>query len=165
MNMPWKYLAVPLLLALVAGGIGIYTGMKRAIEHSPQSIAQKTTTALPSATELESNGTTLLQRCQTALRVIAASQGSDRAWAEFGWCVGYVMGIAEGHTIAMAAVEHGGERVCPPDGWQQPEHLVRSLEQWLRTHPTLLHMDRTVLAALAFSDTFPCPSVQEKNQR
>jgi hypothetical protein len=156
MHISWQHLALSLVLALIAGGIMLYTGMHRAIEGAFSRIEQKGTSDKLTADESEDQGSTLLQRCTTALQVGDSMQWDKITGIEFGWCFGYLSGIREGHVMAKAATLYSGLSICPPDEWLPLPQLAQGLVKWRRTHPTLLHLDRTALATLAFRDIFPC---------
>ena len=108
------------------------------------------------------DGHAFLQRCTAALRVDEAGQGDNSTQQQALWCLGYVAGFADGHTLGTVEMTLGSPLLCPPDGWRPAGQLVRLLVEWLRTHPTQLHRDMHSVMLLAFADAFPCPSVKEK---
>jgi hypothetical protein len=103
-----------------------------------------------------------LQQCTDALRVVGAGHKAGQldtsTQIQATWCLAYVTGFADGHTVATVDAAMGSHLLCPPDGWRSAEQLAQILVEWLRTHPTQLHRDKNDLTLFAFADAFPCPS-------
>ena len=156
MHISWQILALSLVLALITEGIRLYTGMHRAIEGAFARIEQKGASDKLIADESEDQGSKLLQRCTTAFKVGDSMQWDKITGIEFGWCFGYLSGVRERYVIAKAATLDNSLSICPPDEWLPLPQLAQGLVKWLRTHPTLLHVDRTALTTLAFVEMFPC---------
>ena len=76
--------------------------------------------------------------CTSALRVHTAGQGDTHTWRQAPWCLAYVAGFADGHTVATVDAALGSRALCPPDGWRPAEQLARMLVEWLHAHPTQL---------------------------
>ena len=105
----------------------------------------------------KNDGHTLLRLCTSALRVFDSGHGDMHTWLESSWCQGYIVGFADGYTMATGEAARGAAGLCPPEEWLSAEQLVRILVEWLRARPSMLHMGMHSLMVSAFADTFPCP--------
>jgi Rap1a immunity proteins len=111
-----------------------------------------------------SDGHDLLRKCTTGLRAFDAQQWDGSTLTDFGWCMGYILGVVEGYSVGVAdsRVQQPGAHVhyefCTLGRELSVEQLARLLVAWLRTHPDLLAMPRTALTLAALAETFPCSS-------
>ena len=62
------------------------------------------------------DGHELVRRCTSALRVHNAGQGDTHTWRQATWCLAYVAGFADGHTVATVDAAMRSRALCPPDG-------------------------------------------------
>jgi hypothetical protein len=66
------------------------------------------------------DGHALLQRCTAALRVDEAGQGDNSTQQQALWCLGYVAGFADGHTLGTVEMTLGSPLLCPRTGGVLP---------------------------------------------
>ena len=135
--------------------VSVLLGGAASLDHSPS----------------QADGHALLRQCRTGLRALDAQQWDGSTLTDFGWCMGYLLGVVEGYGIGVAdsPAQQPGAKVpdafCPPGLALPVEHLARVLVAWLRTHPALLQRPRTAVTLAAFADTFPCPSTGAPPQK
>lgn len=94
------------------------------------------------AQENRTSGAELLNEC----RDLTANSG-DRIFSQ-GYCLG---------AIDAAALLHDRYRFCIP-GSRPKLQLVRIVVDYVERHPKSQHLQLAVLASLALTDAFPCPT-------
>ena len=101
-------------------------------------IAFSTTPASASDTmDVYLTGEDLLAECRTSLL----------------FCTGYAMAIID---VLSAGETVAGWEACPPDSDASYEEFVDVLVGYLNDHPDTLHEAAVALAAIAFSEAYPC---------
>jgi len=82
-------------------------------------------------------GNSLLLRCES---------GEKGNLVEWGMCVGYIIGIADGAQ----------EKLCIPTEVANGQ-LLQVWMKWAKENPEYLHFGANALVLWAFSDAWPCP--------
>ncbi len=103
------------------------------------------------------DGARLLERCEPALRMLAAnsSTGLDREqYADAMSCVGFVDGFIWGHGWASWR-EKADMWYCPPEYFSHTQ-AIPVLVAYLHEHPDRMHDRAHLLTFLAFTNAYPC---------
>lgn len=80
---------------------------------------------------------------------------SSRNIGDEGWCTGYMLGFAEGHSISP------GQVFCP-SGEFSSDQLAQSFSNFMEDNPQHWGKSRSAVLTAALLENFPCKSLRPK---
>ena len=117
--------------------------------------------ALPSdaatGPQLINDGNTLLAACKSFLDT-AGGKSSDEDnffFFEMGQCIGVIGGVKATMQNLNGSLKED-MRTCFPDGDVKIGRNVRTVVDYLNTHPDVLALDSSLLTMIAFHAEYPC---------
>jgi len=108
------------------------------------------------ADTLPSDGTTLLNVCNTTVRMLdeQATPSGDSAM-EFGYCLGFLE-ATRNMMMILESVKGNQKTTCFPTTGINNGQTARIVVKYLKDHPADLNQDKTLLTMLALRDAYPC---------